>query len=93
VQKNLSNDPKEIVAEHLGILRLYAGKVFKDGKQLSGEEEADKAVRIREMFAIGASFNLTRGEVAGMILNHAFPRIAKCACPTCRAREQNQKGN
>ena len=41
----ISNDPREIVAEHLETLRAYATKALVNGEQLTEEELADKAHR------------------------------------------------
>ena len=43
----ISNDPREIVAEHLETLRAYATKVLVNDEQLTEEELADKADDLR----------------------------------------------
>ena len=44
-------DPKEQMADHVAVLKLYATRVLHNGEVLLPWEEIDKAARIIEFFA------------------------------------------
>ena len=56
----IAKDPKEIVAEHLETLGSYAARVLINGGQLMDEEMPDKTVRLQELQAVCASYNVTQ---------------------------------
>ena len=82
----ISKDPKEIVAEHIEMLRAYAVKVITNGEQLTVEESDDKADRFHELQVLCSSFDVTEREMVTLVLKHAMSEPKRCGCPTCRAR-------
>ena len=59
----LAADPKQLMAEHLSTLRQYAKRLLVQDDPLSSAEDADRASRMREYLAVGASFQLTEHEM------------------------------
>ncbi|PCH93196.1 MAG: hypothetical protein COB86_00525 [Dehalococcoidia bacterium] len=83
----ISNDPREIVAEHLETLRAYATKVLVNDEQLTEEELADKADRFEELQTLCASFDVTEKEIVTLVLKQMMREPKRCGCPTCLARK------
>ena len=83
-----SRDPKELVAEHLAIIRGYAERMLTKREPLDASEEVDADSRVAELFAIGNSFSLTEREMVVLLYGGLFPSPAtsKCGCPTCTRR-------
>ena len=82
----ISNDPREIVAEHLETLRAHSTKILVNDEQLTEEESADKADRFEELQALCASFGVTEKEIVTLVLKQMMREPKRCGCPTCRAR-------
>ncbi|MDA1349764.1 MAG: hypothetical protein O3A47_13010 [Chloroflexi bacterium] len=82
----VSNDPRELMAEHLDVLRDYAKRVVVSSDVLAVSEEEDKNQRMGEYLAIGESFDLTYSEMVGQIFKGLHKAQKGCGCPTCRSR-------
>ena len=78
----ISNDPREIVAEHLETLRAYATKALDNGEQLTEEELADKAHRFQEFQTLCASFDVSEKEIVILVLKQMMREPKRCGCPT-----------
>ena len=83
-----SKDARELMYQHLGVLREYAKRVVDQHDMLSPEEYDDKETRFREYAAIGDSFKLTEREMVRLLFKGLFPASPNCDCPTCRARNR-----
>ena len=79
-------DPKRLMAEHLSTLREYAKRVLVQDDALNSAEDADRASRMREYLAVGASFQLTRSEMVDHLYKGLLGPKRGCDCPTCRNR-------
>ncbi|MBM3934065.1 MAG: hypothetical protein FJ319_07155 [SAR202 cluster bacterium] len=81
-----SQDLKELVAEHLSVVRAYARRVMLRNDSLTDAEEADKTRRMKELLAIGNCFKLTEYELVGQVYRDTLRPKRGCGCPTCRTR-------
>jgi hypothetical protein len=82
-----ATEPRQLMAEHLEVLRGYASRVVGHNQVLSAEEQAEKETRVEEFLALGKSFGLTRRELVSQILGDALKaKRSECGCPTCRSR-------
>lgn len=83
-----ARDPKDLVAEHLAIIRGYAERMLEGRESLDASEEADADGRMAEFFAIGTSFKLTEREMVVLLFGGLFPAPprSRCGCPTCSRR-------
>ena len=83
-----ASNPKELVAEHLAIIRGYAERALTGSASLDASEEADADSRMAELFAIGSSFKLTKREMVVLLYRGLFtsPATSRCGCPTCNRR-------
>lgn len=79
-------DPMELMAEHLSTLREYARRVLVRNTPLTMAEEKDRAVRMEEYRAVGASFDLTDAEMVEHLYRGLLRPQRGCDCPTCRSR-------
>jgi len=81
-------DPKDMVAEHLVIIRGRAERMLAERESLSASGEADADSRVAEFFAIGSSFKLTEREMVVLLFGGLFPPppTSRCGCPTCSRR-------
>ena len=78
-------EPKELMAEHREALTVYARRVFK-GEALTAAEEADRARRVEEFFAVGATLGCTGRELTAVLFNELFQTRQTCVCFNCRTR-------
>ena len=83
-----ARDPKDLVAEHLAIIRGYAERTLAGRESLDASEESDVDSRVAEFFAIGSSFKLPEREMVVLLFGGLFPSPAtsRCGCPTCSRR-------
>ena len=86
-----SEDPRETVAQHLEALHGYARKSLVHGERLTEGEQADKAVRLEELMAVGTSFKLTQSEMTNLIFRGMLRDRLRCGCPSCSARESRKR--
>ena len=59
---------------NLPYLRRYATQAIIDERDLSEADERDKAIKLREFTATGASLNWTEKEMVVLILREVFAR-------------------
>lgn len=59
--------PRERIAEHIAILRRYASQVIGRDEPLGTREDADRATRLEDYFAMGKSFNFTHKVMVQML--------------------------
>jgi hypothetical protein len=83
-----ARDPKDLVAEHLAIIRGYVERMLTGRESLDASEDADADSRVSEFFAIGSSFKFTEREMVVLLFGGLFPppRTSRCGCPTCSRR-------
>ena len=81
-----ARDPKDLVAEHLAIIRGYAERTLAGRESLDASEESDVDSRVAEFFAIGSSFKLTEREMVVLVYRDTLRTRRQCGCPTCRSR-------
>lgn len=62
-----ATDPKEEMANHVAVLKIYARRVLEDQELLEPWEEIDKSVRVIEFFALGSSFECTHRELVKVL--------------------------
>ena len=79
-------EARELVTEHLEVLRGYAQRVLLQGQTLSESEELDRERRVSEFLAIGSCLGLTRHEMVTQVYRDMFRARRSCDCPTCRNR-------
>ena len=79
-------EARELVVEHLEVLRGYARRVFEEGVCLSEAEESDRGSRVGEFLAGGRHLKLTEREMVALVFQDMFWPRRRCACPTCRSR-------
>lgn len=77
---------RDLVTEHLEVLRHYARKSLVEGQKLSRLEKVDKTIRLDHFRTIGRSFQLTGSEMTRLIFKGLFRGPRFCGCPTCQAR-------
>ena len=82
----VSVHPKELIHQHLLVLRAYAWRVLCRGEALTAKEEDDRAERAREFLAIGRSFKLTGKEMVSLLYRGLLRQKRGCGCPGCLAR-------
>lgn len=82
-------NPKELFAEHLGVLRGYAKRGARQGEHLTGGEEQEVEVRLRELFAVGGFLGLTGKEMVFLLYRGVWKVQRGCDCMTCTARQSN----
>ena len=56
-------DPKERMADHTAVLKLYVSRVLHHSEVLLPWEQIDNAARINEFFAFGCSFKCTQRDL------------------------------
>jgi hypothetical protein len=78
--------PKELMHEHLMVLREYALQVVVGGETLGARSDRDWRHRMAEFLAIGASFRLTENELVRLVYRGLFAAKPQCGCSSCRAR-------
>ena len=83
----LTREPKVLFQRHLETLRECAQTIFKHSKVLSPREDDDRAEKVREYWALGASFGLTEKEIVELVYKGLFIVEPGCDCPTCRERK------
>ena len=79
-------EARELVAEHVEVLRGYAQRVLIEGKSLSAEEESDKEGRVSEFLAMGSCLKLTGREMVALVYQDTLRPRRPCGCPRCRSR-------
>lgn len=87
----ISVDPRELMAEHIAALKMYARKVLINSEALTEAEEADRKRRMEELLAIGKGFNLTDNEIVGQVYKEILRAKPGCGCPNCRSRQAKAK--
>lgn len=80
--------PRELMQEHLKVLREYAHQVLVGGEALESRTDKDCRRRMAEFLAIGATFHLTEKELVRLVYHGLFAAKPQCGCPSCRARAQ-----
>ena len=80
-------DPEEQIAQHLPVLREYAGRALLRGERIPPYQMSDLGQRMREVLAIGQAFKLTEREIVSLVYKGLFVSQRGCGCPSCRARE------
>ena len=65
-------DPKEQMANHLTVLKIYASRVLDEDDLLLPWEEIDKRVRFNELFALGNSFECTQRDLVRVLYRDLF---------------------
>ena len=65
-------DPKELMNQNLATLRGHARQALVQAQPLDATEEADRATRIEEFFALGSSFRLTEKEMVILLYKDLF---------------------
>lgn len=80
--------PRELMREHLMVLREYARQVLGGGEVLGSRTEGDCRRRMAEFLAIGRSFHLTDKELVCLVYRGLFTAKSQCGCSSCRARAQ-----
>lgn len=92
----LATDPKELMREHLLVLREYAKLVLLKGEVLMHQKERDRLWRLQEFFVIGGSLKLTQKELIRQIfceMGGPFKGTTlQCGCPSCQAKRQKKGG-
>jgi len=78
--------PRELMREHLRVLREYARQVLLKGEALTPRHEDDWAQRMGEFLAIGESFRLTPKELVHLVFRDLFKPAPRCGCGSCRAK-------
>ena len=86
MQRATSKDPRDTVAPNLEALHGYARRSLIHGEKLTEAEQADKAARMDELMAVGASFKLTQNEMINLIFRGMLRGEKRCGCPSCSAR-------
>ncbi|MSQ13561.1 MAG: hypothetical protein EXR47_05445 [Dehalococcoidia bacterium] len=72
--------PKELMHEHLIVLREYARQVLVRRETLRSRSDSDWRLRMAEFLAIGATFRL--------VYHDLFAAKPQCGCSSCRARAE-----
>ena len=72
MERSALSEPKERMGNHLIVLKKYADRVLTEGEALMPWEEADKTVRMKDFFDIGASFKCTHRDLVSIIIRDAF---------------------
>ncbi len=84
-----SDDPKELLTQHLAALRSYAKRVIVDGDTLSYREELDRRARFKEYAAIGDSFHLTEKDLVSLMFKGLLSSGGPdCWCAECRSGDE-----
>ena len=65
-------DPKELMKQHLAILRGHVRRALVEAQPLNPSEEVDRASRMEEFFALGSSFSLTEMEMVILLYKDLF---------------------
>ena len=81
-----SAKPKDVVADHLSVLRSYARKMASEGEPLSVGEDADRAARVEEFMAIGLAYRCTPKELVSLLYADVFRTRRGCDCYSCKRR-------
>ena len=79
-------EARELVAEHVEVLRGYAQRVLMEGISLSTEEESDKEASVKEFLAMGSCLKLTGREMVALVYQDTLRPRRRCGCPKCRSR-------
>ena len=81
-------EPKQLLAQHLAVLREYGERVLLENGSLSESEETEKACRMQEFLGIGSSFKLTSREMVVLLYGGLLASRSKGSyrCPSCRGR-------
>ena len=72
IENSAVTDPKEQLATHMAVLKIYAGRVLDDNERLLPWEEIDKAARIIEIFVLGSSFECTHRDLVKVLYRDLF---------------------
>ena len=78
-------EARQLVAEHVEVLRGYSQRVLGEGGALSQEEESDRESRVREFFAMGTCLKLTPHEMVAQVYKDMLRPRRRCGCPRCRS--------
>lgn len=78
--------PKDVVADHLSVLRSYARKMASEREPLSVREDADRAARVEEFMAIGLAYRCTPRELVSLLYADVFRTRRGCDCYSCKRR-------
>ena len=77
--------PRELMTEHLSVIRQYAKRCLVGEVTLSAAEDEDRAARMREFFAIGETFRLTGREMVAQLLGDLAKPGRGCECAVCNS--------
>ena len=79
--------PRDVVADHLSVLRSYARQIASEGERsLSIREDADRAARVEEFMAIGLAYKCTPKELVSLLYADVFQTKRGCDCYSCKRR-------
>ncbi len=84
-------EARELVAEHVEVLRGYAQRVVLEGRALSAEDELDRESRISEFLAMGSCLKLTEHEMVALVYQDMLRPRPACGCPSCRIRAESDE--
>jgi hypothetical protein len=79
-------EARELVAEHLEVLRAYAYRVLVQDQALSEGEQEDRKRRTGEFLAMGSCLKLTEREMVVLVYRDTLRTRRQCGCRTCRSR-------
>ena len=77
--------PRELMADHLRVIRQYATRCLVGEEALNAAEDEDRAARMREFFAIGETFKLTGREMVAQLLGDLAKAGRGCECAVCNS--------
>ena len=81
-------EPRELMAEHLEVLREYCKQVLVREESPVADQEKDKARRMQEFLAMGRSFSVTDKELVVAVFRGLLVGKQRCGCVTCRAGQE-----